>query len=265
MPTADLDGRKLGYMRRGSGDPLLLVPGMAMHHGVWNEEFLRLLEADFDVIALNHRNISDSDDVPGDFTVRDLADDAVALLDVLGIESVHLLGFSLGGMVAQEIAINHPQRVRTLVLGATYPGGEGTDLNAPGPISMLTAAQSGDVEVALRASFAANLSSAYTADESHYPPFKDAALAQRVRVETVIAQARAAFFHDARERLAQITAPTLVLHGTDDQVILYGNGPLLASLVPGAELHTFEATGHLFFWEHPAEAAELVRKHALTR
>jgi pimeloyl-ACP methyl ester carboxylesterase len=265
VPTADLNGRKLGYIRRGSGEPLLLVPGMAMHNLVWNEEFLGRLESDFDIIALNHRNIADSDDVPGEFTVRDLADDAVALLDVLGVESVHLFGFSLGGMVAQEIVLNHPDRVRTLVLAATYPGGEGTDLNAPGPLTMLTAGQSGDVDTALRASFVANLSRAYTADESRYLPFKEAGLAQRVRVETVIAQARAAFVHDARERLAGITVPTLVLHGTEDQMILYANGTLLASLIPGADMHTFEETGHLFFWEHPHEAAELVRKHALAR
>ena len=265
MPTADLNGRKLGYVRRGSGEPLLLVPGMAMHNGVWGEPLLRGLERDFDVIALDHRNIAQSDDVAGDFTVVDLADDAVALLDVLGVDAAHLLGFSLGGMVAQEIALRHPGRVCTLVLAATYAGGEGTDLNAPGPLAMLQAGQSGNADVAIRAAFGANFSAAYASDESHYEPFKKASLAERVRVETVIAQARAGFFHNARDRLGAITVPTLVLHGTDDQMILYSNGKVLASLMPGATLHTFDGTGHLFFWEHPDETVELVRKHALGR
>lgn len=264
MPIADVNGHTLGYIRRGRGEPLLLVSGMAMHHGVWGEPLLSGLERDFDLIALNHRNIADSELVPGEFTVVDLADDAVGLLDALGVESAHVLGFSLGGMVAQEIALRHPHRVRTLVLAATYAGGEGTDLNAPGPLSMLQAAQTKNVDVAIRAAFTANFSAAYTADESHYEPFKAASLSQRVMVETVIAQARAAFFHNARDRLAQLKAPTLVLHGTDDQMILYSNGQLLATLVPQATMHTFDGAGHLFFWECPDETVELIRKHALT-
>lgn len=263
MPTADLNGRKLGYERRGRGAPLLLIPGMAMHHGVWGEPLLSGLEGDFDVIALDHRNVAESEDVPGQFTVGELADDAAALLGVLGVESAHVLGFSLGGMVAQELALQHPARVRSLILGGTYPGGEGTDLNAPGPLAMLQASQSGDADVAVRAAFSANFSPAYVADEDHYAPFKQAALSQRMRVETVIAQARAAFVHDARDRLAQIEVPTLILHGTEDQVILYSNGRLLATLMPAAAMHTFEGAGHLFFWERPEETVELIRKHAL--
>lgn len=263
MPTADLGGRKLGYERRGSGAPLLLIPGMAMHHGVWGEPMLNGLARDFDVIALDHRNVAASDDVAGEFTVVDLAEDAVALLDALGVDAAHVLGFSLGGMVAQEVALRHPARVRTLVLAGTYPGGAGTDLNAPGPLAMLQAAQSGDADVALRAAFAANFSAAYAADESHYEPFKQAGLSQRVRVETVVAQARAAFFHDASDRLPKIEAPTLILHGTDDQMILYSNGRLLATLLPDATMHTFEGAGHLFFWEQPDETLEVIRTHAL--
>jgi pimeloyl-ACP methyl ester carboxylesterase len=85
----------------------------------------------------------------------------------------------------------------------------------------------------------------------------------RLQVPTIVAQARAGFFHDARERLAQVSVPTLVLHGSEDQVIAYGNGPLLASLVPGARLHTFDGVGHLFWWERLDETVQLIREHCL--
>jgi pimeloyl-ACP methyl ester carboxylesterase len=263
VPTADLDGRKLSYVRRGTGPPLLLVQGMAAHHRLWGEQLLSALETDFDIVAFDHRGVGDSDEVAGDFTVVDLVDDAVALLDRLGWADAHILGFSLGGMVAQELVLRYPERVRTLILASTYAGGEGTDLSAPGAMTMLQAMQTGDVEVALRAAFAANLSATYVADESHYAPFKQVSLSVPVRVPTIIAQARAGFFHNARDRLPTITVATLILHGTDDQIISFPNGQQLHDLIPGSRLHTFGSVGHLFWWERPNETVALIREHCL--
>jgi 3-oxoadipate enol-lactonase len=264
MPFAEIGSRRLRYVRRGSGAPLLLIQGMAGHHQLWGEPLLDRLAADFDVVAYDHRGIGDSTDLPGQFTIADLADDAAAVLDSLDWGSAHVLGISLGGMVAQELALDRPDRVRTLTLGCTYSGGVGSTLAAPGPMAMFEAMNSGNVELAIRAAYTANLSPTFTADEANYELFKTAALAVQVPVPVVLRQAQAAFVRDTSARLPELDVPTLVLHGTADQMIVYSNGELIARLVPGARLHTFADVGHLFWWERLDETADLVREHVMS-
>ena len=263
MPLADLGTRSLYYERRGSGEPLLLIQGMAGHHNTWGEPFKSLLDPYFEVVAFDHRGIGDSSDVPGQFSIAELADDAAAVLDAVGWPSAHVLGISMGGMTAQEFVLNHPGRVRRLALGCTYAGGVGSSLVAPGALMMFEAGASGDLDKAIRAGYEANLSPAFRSDESRFEPFRDANLSVRVPIEVVLRQAQAAFVHDTSTRLPSVAAPTLVLHGTEDQMILYSNGLHVASLIPGARLHTFDGVGHLFFWEEPDRTAALLREHFL--
>jgi pimeloyl-ACP methyl ester carboxylesterase len=238
---------------------VLLIQGMAGHHGTWGEPFLAALAADFDVVAYDQRGIGGSDDAPGDFTVADRADDAAALLDALGRPSAHVVAVSLGGMVAQELALRHPQRVRRLVLGCSYPGGRGASLRASGPIRMLTALSTGDPTQSVRAAYVSNLSPAFVADERHFDPFRAMALSVPVDVSVVLRQAKAAFAHDAGERLGLVTAPTLVIHGDEDDMMDPVNGEVIAAGVPGATLHHMRHTGHMFWWEHPTASAALIR------
>jgi pimeloyl-ACP methyl ester carboxylesterase len=241
--------------------PLLLVQGMGGHHAMWGEALLSALASDFDVVAVDHRGVGDSEEVAGEFGVADLAEDLERFIGVLGWDSAHVFGHSLGGMVAQELVLRDARRARSLVLASTSAGGAAGEPVAPGPLSMLQAMQTGDVETAVRASFAANVSAAYAADEQNYLAFKAAALSVPIRVPTIVAQARAAYFHDARERVAQITVPTLVLHSTDDAMIRYGNGKVLAASIPGARFHSFDGAGHLFWYSRLDETVGLVREH----
>jgi len=128
---------------------------------------------------------------------------------------------------------------------------------------MLEAMSTGDPEIAIRAGYTANLSPSFTADESHYAPFHDAALSVAAPVEVIMRQVQAAFVHDTSTRLPSVTTPTLVMHGTADDMLVYSNGELIASLIPDAKLHTFTDVGHLFWWERPEESADAVRRHAL--
>jgi 3-oxoadipate enol-lactonase len=258
---ADLGDRQLSYIRRGSGEPLLLIMGMAGHLGLWREDFLAKLEADFDVVAFDNRGIGDSTDVPGPFTIAELADDAAAVLDAVGWDSSHVFGISMGGMIAQELTINHPGRVRRLVLGCTYCGGPRTNPMAPGPMRMLTAMNSGDIEQALRVGFEANLSPAWTADDAHWHEFHDIALAARVPVPVVLRQAQAAFVHDTSTRLPAVTASTLVMAGTADDMVLYPNNEVIAALIPGATMHPLPDAGHLFWWERTDEVVTAIKTH----
>jgi 3-oxoadipate enol-lactonase len=258
---ADLDGRRLSYVRRGSGEPLLLIMGMAGHIGLWRDDFLAKLEGSYDVVAYDQRGIGDSTDVPGPFTIAELAGDAVALLDTLGWDSAHVFGISMGGMVAQELVLDHPERVRRLVLGCTYCGGPRTNPMAPGPMRMMTAMNSGNLEAALRAGFEANLSATWTADDDHWQEFHDIALAARVPVPVVLRQAQAAFVHDTSTRLPTITKPTLVMAGTADEMVLYPNNEVIASLIPGATMHQLPDVGHLFWWERSDQVVEAITQH----
>jgi pimeloyl-ACP methyl ester carboxylesterase len=260
-----LGDRRIAYTRRGSGDPLLLMMGMAGHTAIWTDALLDGLAADFDVVAYDNRGIGESTDVPGPFTIADLAGDAVAVLDHLGWDSAHVFGISMGGMAAQELVLTHPERVRGLVLGCTYGGGTGSSLEAPGPLQMLQAAASGNPAEAVRAGFLANLSPTYVADEANWRPFFDTVSSVVVPMDVVVRQAQAAFVHDTSARLPSITAPTLVIHGTADQMLDPVNGKLIASQIPAARLYTMDGVGHLFWWERPDESVRVVREHLLAQ
>lgn len=261
---ADTPGGRLAYVRRGVGEPLLLVMGVAGHHRMWGEPFLTALAESFDVVAFDHRGIGTSARADEAFTIADLAVDAAAVLDHLGWESAHVMGISMGGTVAQELALRRPERVRRLVLGCTWAGpGNGTDEPVWGAgVGLLAeAAASGDLETAARLMFSANVSPGFAAEPGRFEEFTEIAGSVRVPGPVVLLQMQAGAVHDAVDRLGALNLPTLVVHGTLDQVIVWGAGERLAGLVPGARLELFDDVGHLFFWEEPERAAALVTSH----
>ncbi len=263
MPFADVAGHQIEYVRSGAGEPLLLITGLSGSHASWGEPFLSLLEPELDLIAYDHRGIAGSTPASGSFTIADLAADAAGLLDALGIESAHVLGISMGGMIAQELALAHPGRIRTLTLGCTYPGGPGSKLTDGAVVQRLMAGfGAGDAEALLRMSFAANVSPAYAATPGTWDSFVAAALAVPAPIPVLFEQLRATAAHDAQSRLASIAAPTLVIHGELDEMLDVANGELIAQLIPGARLEVFPGVGHLFWLEEPTRSAELVLEQA---
>lgn len=254
---------ELDYERSGQGPPLLMIMGMSGTALSWGEPFLEPLRRDFDVIAYDHRGVGASSRLDGPLTIRQMAGDAAGLLAALELDSAHVLGISMGGMIAQELALAAPERIRTLALGCTYCGGPGSALAAPAALAGLTEAMmSGDRERALRASWEINVSPAMAADEDAYARFTEIAMRRRVSVPVIMAQMQACAAHDTQARLAQLRMPTLVVHGTVDELLPVANGRLIGSLIPGAQLEILDGVGHLFFWERPELAAELLRAHA---
>ncbi len=264
MATAGDAGAELYWERRGSGEPLLLIQGMSGTHVAWGEPFLTALEPHFDCVAFDNRGIGNSADVAGPFTTAELADDALTVMAAAGLESAHVLGISMGGMIAQELALKAPERLRSLTLGCTYPGGAGSSLADPADAqALLEAMASGNLETLFRAMYEINLSPGFRADDANYAAFKAMAEALPARQATVQLQLQAVVGHDAQARLAEIGAPTLVIHGTADKMIPVANGELIASLIPGARLELLPDVGHMFWWEQPDRSAELIRSHAL--
>ena len=263
MPVIGVGEIEIDYERSGAGPPLLLIMGMSGTALHWGEPFLDALRTDFELIAYDHRGVGASGRLEAPLTILQLAQDAAGLLTVLEIDSAHVLGISMGGMVAQELALGHPERVRTLTLGCTYCGGEGSAITAPAVLQRLTEAMmSGDRERALRTGFEVNVSAAMASDAEACARFLAIGEQRAVAVPVVMAQMQACVAHDTSARLSQLRMPTLVVHGTEDQILPVENGPLIASHIPGSQLEILQDVGHLFFWERPERSAELLRAHA---
>ncbi len=263
MPLAKAGQIELSYDRTGEGPPLLLIMGMSgtKHH--WGGRVLEQLRGDFETIVYDHRDAGDSTRTGEAFTIADLAGDAAGLLATLGIDSAHVMGISMGGMIAQELALAHPEKIASLTLGCTYCGGEGSLLASEGVMRKLAEAMSsGDRATAIRAGWEVNVSPSFAANQSEYDRFFAIGMKYGLPVEVIMRQMQAIAGHDTSARLPDLAPATLVVHGTLDELLPVQNGHMIAGLVPDSRLEILEGVGHLFFWEQPERAAELVREHA---
>lgn len=230
---------------------LVLIQGMGFDRFGW-EPVLRKLRRHFRLVLVDNRGSGRSDLPAGSFSVADMAGDIVAVLDRAGIRRAHVAGVSLGGMVAQELAIDHPERVDGLVLVSTTPGWPFAYAMPAASIALIAATGSMTREVALRRN-AENALSAHTVQ--HRPEVADRLVElQRSRPADPKArssQAAAGARYTGRLRQRRIRARTLVMHGSSDTVVDSGNGKLLADRIPGAQLVIFPELGHLLFWQDP--------------
>jgi len=264
MPSVDASGTELHYLRAGEGEPLLLIQGMSATHLAWGRPFLDELERSFETIVFDNRGMGLSGEAALPFAIADLAVDAAGLLDALELETAHVVGISMGGMIAQELALAHPERIRTLTIGASYCGGPEGTLMAPEDLQMLgTAYASGVAEQVFRTMWEINLSPDFRAEDSRFAAFTEMGSALPAPQPVVLQQMQACAAHDTHARLGQIDLPTLVIHGDADRLLGYPNGQQIAARIPGARLETLEGVGHMFWWEQPQRSAELIREHAL--
>jgi 3-oxoadipate enol-lactonase len=255
--AAEASGVRIAWERRGSGPPLLLVHGLGYARWGWEPVVDELAEA-HEVVLFDNRGIGESDAPLGPYTARMLAEDAIAVLDAAGLERAHVLGASLGGMIALQVALDRPERVDRLVLACTTPGGAGAAPMPEQTVRLMQEAPGLPREVAMRRGV-----------ENALAPGADPAVVERImehRLATAqplaawVAQAAAGAAFDVWDRVGEITAPTLVLTGDLDVVVDPRNSELLAELIPGARLEVFRGTGHLFFWEEPERFVEVVKE-----
>jgi 3-oxoadipate enol-lactonase len=260
-----LDGRThLHWESTGRGAPVLLIMGLGLSGGAWWRT-VPVLARRLRVITFDNRGVGRSPAFSYAYTTDAMADDAVTVLDAAGVERAHVYGISLGGMVAQALALRHPDRVRSLVLGATSPGGP----RAVRPSAEVTAFFRRRLgmapERAARESIPINYGERCRAE--HFERIEED-VAQRLShpfsERAYRAQIFAAAWHNAYGSLARITAPTLVVHGALDRVIPAGNARLLAGRIPGARLRLLEHAGHLYPTEEPRADQEIARFLART-
>jgi pimeloyl-ACP methyl ester carboxylesterase len=250
-------GTELYWETAGSGEPLLLVMGLGMPATGWWRT-VPVLAKRFRVITFDNRGSGRSGRPRGPYSLGRLADDALAVLDAAGEASAHVYGISLGGMVAQELALRAPERVRSLVLGATTGGGSEHELPDEPTVDFLRRVGSMPAEEGVWASIPYMYGPA-TLERAAARVAED--VEQRLRFPTdrtgYQAQLAAAWAHDTASRLGAIAAATLVLHGTADRIIPFSNGRRLAERLPVARFHELVGAGHLYVTDAP-ESADVV-------
>ena len=243
---------RIAWERHGAGPPLLLIHGLGYARWGW-EPVLPGLAERFDVILFDNRGIGASDAPPGPYTAAEMADDAVRVLDEAGVERAHVVGTSLGGMIAQELSLSHPARVDRLVLACTTPGGPNAHPMPQATVALMAEAATLEPAVALRR-FVENALAPSTVETR--PELVDRIMEHRLATAQQpaawAAQAAAGMGFDAYDRLGTLTAPTQVVTGSDDVVVDPRNSELLVQLLPNATAVEAPGCGHLFFWERPA-------------
>lgn len=254
MPKVRVNDIDIYYEVHGQGEPLLLIMGLGAAATGWEAQ-IPDFSRHYRVIAFDNRGAGRTDKPQEPYTIPQMADDAAGLLDALGIDSAHVYGMSMGGMIAQELALRHPQKVRTLILGATTPGGPRAVTVGPEVVRQWMSAATLPPEQAIEVGLTFLYSDEFIArnrerliqralELQHLQPPMDAL--QR--------QFAAVMQFNAYDRLGQIRAPTLIITGTDDKVVPPVNSRILAERIPGAELLELPGAGHGFLMERAAEA-----------
>jgi pimeloyl-ACP methyl ester carboxylesterase len=248
MPIATVNGIKINYKSEGQGDPLVMIMGFGAPMSGWSSQ-VPFFKKHFRVVIYDNRGAGKSDKPAGAYTTRMLADDAVKLMDNMGIKKARIMGASMGGMIAQELALNYPEKVLKLVLACTYAyKGEGSGDSSEQAALLGLPPQKMQVAMARLAcnkpftrfimGNMAVIMSLFTGE------------AARVGIE---GQAAACTSHNTLERLPNIKAPTMVIVGTKDRIINPASSEVIAAKIPGARLVKIEGGSHMFMMEHKAE------------
>jgi pimeloyl-ACP methyl ester carboxylesterase len=246
---------KIKWEVHGDGEPLLLIQGLGYARWSWDPVVPGLAER-YRVLSFDNRGIGESDKPDGPYTARQMAGDALQVLDEAGIDRAHVLGASLGGMIAQEVAFAAPRRVRKLVLCCTTPGGAETVPMPDVTVQLFAEAATLAPEVSLRRFIENAL--------GLNPPAGLVDELYRRRIEDPpdqagwLAQAAAGMTFAGVD--GEIAAPTLIVTGTADNVVDHRNADVLARRIAGARVERLSGAGHLFFWEQPDEFVRIVKE-----
>jgi 3-oxoadipate enol-lactonase len=254
MPFCPANGLAIYYELNGEGDRLLAISGSGGDLRRHPSPGQGPLGTHFTVLAYDQRGLGQSDTPDGPYTMADYGDDAAALMDAIGWDDCSVLGTSFGGMVALELALRHPGRVRRLVLACTSAGGTG---GASYPLHELA-----DMDPARRIAFQLELmDTRWDADwQATHPDevnlfaqgFEYAVLAPGTRL-----QLEARRHHDTSDRLADVRCPTLVCAGRYDGIAPPANSEFLAAHIPGACLAMFDG-GHVFLLQDPSAIPAII-------
>ena len=255
-----VDEAQIAYRRIGTGRPLVILNGFAATSADWDPLFIDRLASSNELILIDNRGIGRSTDNGRPFDIAQLADDVLRVLEVLGIEAASLLGWSMGGFIAQTLALQHPGRINKLVLLSTAPGGADGDRASAEVWSQLIDMSGTPHEQARRL-----LSLLFPSGiaESVYREFGDVVAAARARLSPDLVNRQAAAMEawhrtGIANQLREINTPVLIAAGTADVVVPPSNALRLVNAIRGAWLAQFNGGGHAFTAQYPRPLADLI-------
>lgn len=251
MPFAENQGAKIYWNEQGQGPPILLIMGLGYPSQMWYRTRPLLAER-YRTIAFDNRGVGRSDVPPGPYSISLMASDAAAVLNAAGVDRAHIYGISMGGMIAQEFALQYPDRVRALILGCTSPGGPSAVRAEPEVTQLLmTRGQLAPAEAA-----EASIPFIYHATTPRARIDEDLAMRRDwfPKAEAYMNQLKGILSWQAFSRLDQIKAPTLVIHGDADRLVPPGNGELISARIPNAKLVMIAAASHIYPTDQPEAA-----------
>ena len=260
LTTIAFDGTQIVYRRVGKGRPLLVLNGFAATNADWDPSFIDRLASSNELILLNNRGIGSSTDDGQPFDIEKLADDAAHVIESLGIERASVMGWSMGGFIAQALAVKYADRLDKLVLLSTDPGGIEADLASPDVWSKLLDTSGTPNEQARRLLF---LLFPTDVAESFYRRFGEIVAAARAQLSVQLLNRQAAAMdawhrNGMTSKLRELRVPVLIATGTEDIVIPASNALKLANAIPGAWLAQFAHGGHAFIAQFPRALADLI-------
>ena len=246
---ANVNKADLYYEIHGRGEPLLMIQGWGMDITGW-QNIIKPLAKVYQVIVFDNRGTGRSEVTPGDYTTRQLADDAAALLDHLQIDNAHVLGWSMGGMIAQELALAYPEKVNRLILSAS--SARVSEKSSFIAWANVEAMQRGERETSVDWQLSFCFSNAVFRNKALLREIKDKALnpPYPVTLEGLMSQFAAVSSHDRRRQLGTITSPTLVLGAKEDGIIDASQVEALAREIENAQLRILPG-GHMYHIEYP--------------
>jgi 3-oxoadipate enol-lactonase len=249
------DGAEIWWTSHGVGDPVVLIMGLGYPSDMWFRIIPSLAER-YRVLRLDNRGAGRTGDAPGaPYTVETMAGDVLAVLDAAGEASAHVVGVSMGGLVAQELAITVPDRVRSLVLCCTHPGLADAVLN-PEAIRFLTDRVSMTAQDAAEASIRFNY--APTTPRSRIEEDWAVRLPLACSAHGYKAQVEGTARWSGLDRLTRVEVPTLLLHGAEDRLVPVANAHRIAQALPTSEVALINGANHLFMTDQPEQSNALL-------
>jgi len=246
MPKVKVNDIQIYYEVHGEGFPLIMIMGLGANMDLWDPRMVQELSKKFKLVMFDNRGAGRTDVSDRRYTIKLFADDTAGLMDALGISRAHVIGVSMGGMIAQELVLNYPEKVEKLVLYSTNCGGTKSVPPSPEGLEMLTADRSAfSPEEIARMSIPLLFTEDFIKEN---PDVVEITIQQILRApisnEAFMRQMNAIMEFDTYDRLSQIKASTLILHGKRDVAIPPENGSILAKAIPNAKLVYFENSAH---------------------
>ena len=257
--VATVNGLNITFRVRGNGPPLILIMGYRLSSAAWPTRFVEALAENFTVVTFDNRGTGQSDKPLTGYALANMARDVAGLLDEIGIERTYLLGYSMGGAIAQEFTRQFPQRVAGLVLCATMCGGPRATYAEASVVRVMRDLDGFSPEEVARRIWEVTYAPGYLTQNcalAEDQMRRETALPTPLHAADLQFQAFAEF--DGSNALSQIRCPTLVLTGDLDRLIRPENSRMLAQLIPGAKLVVISGGGHRVLWEAVEECTDLI-------